>query len=157
MFGTWIRRTLKAALVGALAALVAAWFRERNDEPVPEEPGDAEWPPLDLSDTASAVTSAPPDTTVIEDVPAPQATPSVPSPAAAPSPAPADPRPADASGTWVDPDAEGDCPSSHPVKLKLSSGIFHVPGGASYERTNADRCYCTAEDAESDGYRASKT
>jgi len=57
---------------------------------------------------------------------------------------------------WVAPDDEGSCPLSHPVKVKVSSGIHHVPGGFSYERTRADRCYATGSDAEADGYRAAK-
>jgi len=56
---------------------------------------------------------------------------------------------------WVDAD-EGACPVSHPVKAKLTSGIFHEPGSANYERTNADRCYRSPADAEADGLRASK-
>ena len=56
---------------------------------------------------------------------------------------------------WVEP-VEGACPATHPVKAKLSSGIFHVPGAQMYERTKADRCYADAEAAEADGLRASK-
>jgi hypothetical protein len=56
---------------------------------------------------------------------------------------------------WVEP-ADGECPLSHPVKAKLGSGIFHVPGGQMYERTRADRCYADAASAEADGLRASK-
>jgi hypothetical protein len=56
---------------------------------------------------------------------------------------------------WVEPD-DGACPTSHPVKAKVSSGIFHVPGGASYERTQADRCYRAPDAAEADGLRAAK-
>ena len=53
---------------------------------------------------------------------------------------------------WIEPDA-GACPISHPVKAKLASGIFHVPGGANYDRTKPDRCYSSAEAAETDGLR----
>src|SRR5262249_47788180 len=56
---------------------------------------------------------------------------------------------------WVDPDGKI-CPTSHPVKAKLSSGIFHLPGGVNYERTNPERCYVDAAAAEADGLRASK-
>lgn len=56
---------------------------------------------------------------------------------------------------WVEP-VDGACPASHPVKAKLASGIFHVPGGQSYERTVPDRCYRDAASAEADGLRASK-
>lgn len=57
--------------------------------------------------------------------------------------------------SWVDP-VEGECPSGHPVKAKLRSGIFHVPGGLSYKRTVPDRCYRDAIGAEADGLRAAK-
>jgi hypothetical protein len=66
--------------------------------------------------------------------------------------------PPDRNGTdgaaWVEAD-DGSCPLSHPVKGKLTSGIFHEPGAANYERTNADRCYRSPVDAEADGLRAS--
>ncbi len=77
----------------------------------------------------------------------------VPEPAGAGSPDPT-PDPTAASN-WVEPD-DGACPISHPVKAKIASGIFHVPGGLSYERTRADRCYVDASSAESDGLRPAK-
>jgi hypothetical protein len=75
----------------------------------------------------------------------------------APFPFPPVPRPprVDDSGQWAQP-VDGACPSSHPVKAKISSGIYHVPGGMSYERTNADRCYVDTQAAETDGLRAAK-
>jgi len=57
---------------------------------------------------------------------------------------------------WVEPEADGSCPSSHPVKAKLESGIFHVEGGRFYERVHPDRCYRDAASAEADGLRPSK-
>jgi hypothetical protein len=72
--------------------------------------------------------------------PAPHATPTAPAPQAP---------------AWIDAD-DGTCPTTHPVKAKLASGIFHVPGGASYERTKADRCYSSTDAAEADGLRAAK-
>ncbi len=51
---------------------------------------------------------------------------------------------------------DGSCPSSHPIKAKMSSGIYHEPGSAMYERTSADRCYVDAAAAEADGLRPSK-
>ncbi len=57
--------------------------------------------------------------------------------------------------SWVDADG-GTCPISHPVKVKLASGIYHQPGGTSYTRTNADRCYLSAEAATADGFRPAK-
>ncbi len=59
--------------------------------------------------------------------------------------------------SWVASDAEGACPLTHPIKAKESSGIYHVEDGRMYARTKADRCYATAEAAEQDGYRRSKT
>ena len=60
-----------------------------------------------------------------------------------------------AATAWVEP-ADSACPVSHPVKAKLGSGIFHVPGGQMYDRTAPDRCYPDAASAEADGLRASK-
>ena len=76
----------------------------------------------------------------------PQPFPSPPQPGAA-APAAAPP--------WVDPD-DGSCPASHPVKAKLASGIYHRPGGQSYDRTRPDRCYRDPAAAEADGLRAAK-
>ena len=59
--------------------------------------------------------------------------------------------------SWIAPGPNGAVPDSHPVKVKVSSGIFHVPGGRFYERTSAERCYPNAEAAEADGYRPSKS
>jgi hypothetical protein len=53
---------------------------------------------------------------------------------------------------WVEPTGDA-CPATHPVKAKLSSRIFHVPGGASYDRTNPDRCYRDEAAAKADGLR----
>jgi hypothetical protein len=57
---------------------------------------------------------------------------------------------------WLPPHGDGTCPATHPVKAKQASGIFHVPGGASYDRTRPDRCYTDAAAAEADGLRAAK-
>jgi hypothetical protein len=56
---------------------------------------------------------------------------------------------------WVDPD-NGICPSTHPVKAKLSSGIFQVEGNFAYARTSPDRCYESPEAAAADGLRPAK-
>jgi hypothetical protein len=75
----------------------------------------------------------------------------------APQPFPFPPQPAaDATSPWIEPADSGACPAHHPVKAKLASGIFHVPGGANYARTVADRCYLSPEAAEADGLRQSK-
>lgn len=63
---------------------------------------------------------------------------------------------ADASTpAWVAP-TDGVCPTGHPIKANLRSGIFHLPGMSAYERTNPDRCYVDAEGAVSDGLRVAK-
>jgi hypothetical protein len=51
---------------------------------------------------------------------------------------------------------DGACPASHPVKAKVGSGIYHLPGGQFYERTRPERCYVDAAAAEADGYRAAR-
>ena len=67
--------------------------------------------------------------------------------------APAKKKPAVA--TWVEPNGDV-CPTAHPVKAKLSSKIFHLPGMLNYDRTKPDRCYRDAPAAEADGLRAAK-
>ena len=68
---------------------------------------------------------------------------------AAPAPAPA---PAKA---WVE--ASGaTCPPTHPVKAKMSSRLFHLPGMFAYDRTKPDRCYSTEAAAVADGLRKAK-
>ncbi len=123
---TLLRRLGKAAVVGTLGAIVAVWFRSRDGEENPA--GEPEWPPLRVVADPDSLVHEPSDG------------------AAAPPPA----------GDWVAPESDGSCPLSHPVKVKLRSGIYHVPGGLVYDRTNADRCYAAVEDAEADGYRASR-
>jgi hypothetical protein len=74
---------------------------------------------------------------------------------AQPFPYPPQPRVPPEPLPWVEPVA-GACPTAHPVKAKLASGIFHAPGGASYDRTKADRCYASVEAALADGLRPAK-
>jgi hypothetical protein len=69
-------------------------------------------------------------------------------------PVPVRPRPV-ADEAWVEPEGRV-CPTSHPIKAKLSSGRFHLPGMAVYDRTIPDRCYATAEAAEVDGLQRAK-
>jgi len=141
MLRTLIRRTVKAAVVSGLGALVFSWFRGRESQALEEAgTGEAQWPPLGIAGVPTA--EAPP-----ADQPEPQ-------PIEEPSDGAAAPPP---PGAWIEPSESGDCPDSHPVKVKLRSGIYHVPNGASYDRANADRCYCDPASAEADGYRASKT
>jgi hypothetical protein len=78
-----------------------------------------------------------------------------------PQPFPMPPRPVPPStpadvAVRVDPNADGSCPSSHPIKGKRTSGIYHRPGGFAYDRTHADACYVDDAAAEHDGLRAAK-
>src|SRR5437879_13174114 len=57
-------------------------------------------------------------------------------PAPTPTPVP--------SGPTADPGADGACPLSHPVKAKLSSGLYPVPGGHNDKRTHTQRYLLTA-------------
>ncbi len=63
--------------------------------------------------------------------------------------------PASPDIAWVEP-VDGACPLSHPVKAKLTSGIYHLPGGGNYDRIRAERCYVDADAAIADGLRAPK-
>jgi hypothetical protein len=87
--------------------------------------------------------------------PGPFPFPPVPRPASAGPVEASAPAPAATNDAWVEPD-DGVCPASHPVKAKLRSGIFHVPGGQNYDRTHADRCYLDADAAQADGLRQSQ-
>ncbi len=62
---------------------------------------------------------------------------------------------AGAGPSWVEP-AGGGCPPSHPIKAKLRSGLYHLPGMAAYERTQPDRCYRDEVAAQADGLRRAK-
>ena len=69
-------------------------------------------------------------------------------------PAPALPEP-EAPAPWVAP-VDGGRPDGYPIKAKESSGIYHRPGGLSYDRTNPDRCYADEATAAADGFRPAK-
>jgi hypothetical protein len=56
------------------------------------------------------------------------------------------------NGPWVAPDSGGGAPASHPVKAKVASKLYRVPGMADYDRVRADRCYESVEAAEADGF-----
>lgn len=87
-------------------------------------------------------------------------------PPAAPAPAPvkkAAPRKAaarkaataSAGAPWVEPDGKA-CPPGHPVKAKLASRLYHLPGMLAYDRTVPDRCYADPAGAEADGFTRAK-
>lgn len=60
-----------------------------------------------------------------------------------------------AKAAWIEPDGDH-CPRSHPVKAKLSSGIYHLVGMRDYGRTTPDRCYRDEDVAQADGLRRAK-
>jgi hypothetical protein len=55
---------------------------------------------------------------------------------------------------WVRGDGSVACPEKHPIKGNTSSRIYHLPGEPSYERTIAEICFATEEDAQLAGFRA---
>jgi hypothetical protein len=132
MFRLLKRLTLFALLAGGAVVAYSKW-KQRQAAAVPAvEPA---WPPLKLSTTPDdepAGVAAPHFTQISEE----HST-------------------AGGSERWRTP-VDGQCPDGYPVKANQSSGIFHLPGGRSYERTVPARCYATADDAEADGYRQSK-
>jgi hypothetical protein len=131
-----IRRLLRIGLLlgflgGVAIVLTKLLSNQEHDTPAlatrPSEP----WPRLTSDPTVPAAPIA-------RAIPDPEA--------------PASP---DQARVWVEATA-GACPTSHPVKAKLASKIFHLPGMANYDRTKADRCYVDAAAAEGDGLRAAK-
>jgi hypothetical protein len=157
VFRRLFRLIVAAGVVGGVVVLVrkilAAGTADAAATPVGVPPLPREqWPPLqpDRGPTdRHGANGAEPDPDAPRAAPAPTTT------------AATDPQPTEAvSGpdpdtAWVDP-VDGTCPATHPVKAKLASKIFHVPGGLSYERTKPDRCYRDAAAAEADGLRAAK-
>jgi hypothetical protein len=136
---------LRLGAIVALGLVVAKLLRQRADDdalaaPLPSPvPRREPWPPL--ADTAPA--TAPAERTT----PAQKAT---------ARKAPARKAPARKQAAWVEPQ-DGVCPTTHPVKAKLKSKIFHVQGGRNYARTTPERCYRDAAAAEADGFRQSKS
>ncbi len=147
-----LRCLLRLVVVAALLAVAIGILRRRQrgdgDSAAP-----AEWPPLDLEGSISGGPGAQVERAASRAL---EVAPSV-EVAHAPS---VEIEPASAARAavvtpWVEPTG-GACPDSHPVKAKLSSKIFHVPGGANYQRTKADRCYLDPAGAEADGFRRSR-
>lgn len=121
------RLLLLIGVGGVIAAVIRAMSRTEDPLPTPNaSPAPEPWPPL-------------------RDVSAP------------PPPEPkSEPAAVTTEATWVEPTAEGECPSTHPLKANMKSKIFHAPGQLAYDRTAPDRCYARAEDAEADGLRPAK-
>lgn len=155
---------LKLCVVGAVAAAVTEVLRRRRRQP--DYPSSGVWPPLDLNgDRSTASGSGVTEDAVAEDAASEDAVAearevadlerelTVKATELATDLATAGPE--GATRAWVGPDG-GACPASHPVKAKLSSGVFHLPGMIYYDRTNPDRCYTDATAAEADGLRQAK-
>ena len=123
-----IKRILKLAVITAIVGALVSWFRSRSsEEDENSEEEDLPWPPIRTNETESTSTVVEPN-----------------------DGSPVEPR------EWLSCDESGNCPESHPIKAKDSSGLYHIPGGNIYERTIPDRCYATIEAAEADGYRQSQ-
>jgi len=159
-----IRRSFRFGLIaGLLAGLVAAVVkvlgsRSEVGGPAVAAPDTGPWPRLE----ADPAVPAPPQVGLVPDPDAPAPASTEPVEAAAP-PAPAKQTAAKKATAkrkaplraWVEPTGDV-CPTSHPVKAKLASKIFHLPGMLNYDRTKPDRCYLNAAAAESDGLRPAK-
>ena len=123
-----IKRILKLAVITAIVGALVSWLRSRSSEENEDsEEEDLPWPPIRTNETESTSTVVEPN-----------------------DGSPVEPR------EWLSCDESGNCPESHPIKAKDSSGLYHIPGGNIYERTIPDRCYATLEAAEADGYRQSQ-
>lgn len=158
---------LVGLLGGAIAAVLKAVQGRSSSAPAPVTP--APWTPI--PDAPPVV--VPPKPTAAT-APAPAPAPAAPAPPPRPSvaiadlqeapvkkapakkaAAPAKPKPAKKLEPWVEP-VDGECPPTHPVKGKMASKIYHLPGGFNYARTRPDRCYVDAAAAEADGLRPAK-
>ena len=131
------RRASRTLLLVALlaAAAVAVQRLRRSDAVLPPAGEDAgSWPPL--ADVAVA--------------PGPEH-----SPVRVPGEGQTPPAGDGGAVAWVLPEGDA-CPGGHPVKAKVLSGIYHLPGSAHYGRTRPDRCYPDAASAEADGLRPPK-
>ena len=149
-----------AILLAVIAAVVEALRRMAQPETETAPAAPTPWTPLEPSpgsDNGASVDTtetappraAPPEATVTETEASVAAT-------TDPADEPSDTEQEPSTSRWVEADAEGACPTSHPLKAKDSSKIVHQPGGLSYDRTHADRCYVDLAAAEADGYRAAK-
>jgi len=145
---------LLGLLAGVAFALVKIFGSHAGDEPATAVPPAAPWPRLtdDPTVPSPATTHAVRD----PDAPVPKAAPVGKEPAKKVAAAKKAPAKKKASAkAWVEPTGNV-CPTSHPVKAKLASKIFHLPGMLNYDRTKPDRCYADAAKAEADGLRAAK-
>ncbi|MDW3217496.1 MAG: hypothetical protein R8F63_02680 [Acidimicrobiales bacterium] len=127
----FVNRLVRVLKIGALVGAAAGIARAIRGTTPPETLGQASWQPL----------TDPPE--------------SEPRTGPVQFTAPAEDGEDTPSGSFVEP-VDGVCPATHPIKGNAQSGIFHVPGGMSYERTVPERCYASEADAEADGFRKAK-
>ncbi|MGI8759667.1 MAG: hypothetical protein ACR2K0_10220 [Acidimicrobiales bacterium] len=164
MLRTLLRTTVKLGTVGAIVAGVSKVLQRRRLEPGPAA-GPGTWPRLDLPEEQSPLDTTPP---TAEEVAAAEreaaadlerrmhaTAAEVATRVSTEAPDGPGSNGSEAPTTWVEPD-DATCPASHPVKAKLASMVFHLPGMAHYDRTKPDRCYPDATTAEADGLRQSK-
>ncbi len=145
---------LTLGLLAGLGFALVKMFGGRSPSATDLRPADEPWPRL----RTDPAVPAPPDVALVPDPVAPSpVAPVVTEAVVAPAPEKAKKavKKKPLTATWVEPKG-GVCPTSHPVKAKLTSKIFHLPGMLNYERTNPDRCYRDAVTAESDGLRPAK-
>lgn len=140
------RHGFRRLLLVALVAGAVAWWWQRS-----RSRAAAETAPTSFGAAPGAEPAPAPNPVAADEVGVATA----PEPAPAPNPV-ADVADVTEVARWAPP-VDGECPPGYPVKANDNSGIYHLPGGRSYERTVAERCYATAEAAEADGYRQSKT
>jgi hypothetical protein len=160
-----LKRLLLLAILGASVAAAVRALRGRSQAASPSEDSDAgpSWPVMSpITEPATEPSAAAPAKAVAEKT-APA------SPAKKKDKAPAKKAAAKGDGAGTDKKAaaagksaaswsapvKGSCPDGYPVKAN-SSGIYHVPGGQSYDRTVPERCYPDPKAAEADGYRAAR-
>jgi hypothetical protein len=127
-----VRIGVRLGMLAAVGLMVAKVLQRRNAETAVA--GAPTWPP------------------VTPRRPGPTPEPARAEPIAAPAPASTP----SLERAWVEPSSDGLCPQTHPIRAKLSSKIFHLPGMFAYERTHPDRCYAAEDDAVSDGFRKAK-
>jgi len=139
-----LSRVVRFTGIGVVVAIIVGVIRSVKPKPKPPATGSASWPPL-VEEAEPVRRTGPVEFT---DTPAD-------APADPPIEPTVEPSPESGSDNWVDP-TDGTCPASHPLKANAQSHIFHVPGGGSYDRTRAERCYAEAADAEADGFRQAK-
>lgn len=148
-----LRVVVRLSLLGAVVLVVAKLVQARRSHDDEWSQPPTEWPPV----RQDPVVPEEPAAVVAEPAPGLVKTPSAPDSEAPRASRTAGRRrravPADA--TWLEP-VGAVCPPSHPVKVKLRSMLYHLPGMAAYTRTTPDRCYLDATAAESDGFTKAK-